>query len=247
MGNSNTTPTPLDRHEDSVFGMRSLERHRDVGAYALGVLDEADAFRFEDHLMECPQCAAHVSEFKPAARQMMLYRLATPRTVHPFAAPGPRLLDTLLGEVAGRRRAGRRRWLYAVAAAVVFAVGGPSIAMVSSHGPASGGSSSDLAGATAQAAATDADTGVWARITTQDRAWGSEVDVEVKDSGGPRPCQLVAVGKDGSEQTVTSWMVPDHDGAATSMQGGASMSASDISRFEVRTADGKHLVTVKSP
>ncbi|MGQ4427661.1 zf-HC2 domain-containing protein, partial [Streptomyces violaceoruber] len=36
--------------------MRSLERHRDVGAYALGVLDEAEAFRFEDHLMECPRC-----------------------------------------------------------------------------------------------------------------------------------------------------------------------------------------------
>ena len=43
--------------------MRSLERHRDVGAYALGVLDEAEAFRFEDHLMECPQCAAQVTEF----------------------------------------------------------------------------------------------------------------------------------------------------------------------------------------
>ena len=38
--------------------MRSQETHRDVAAYALGVLDEADAFRFEDHLMECPRCAA---------------------------------------------------------------------------------------------------------------------------------------------------------------------------------------------
>ena len=28
--------------------MRSLERHRDVAAYALGVLSEAEAFRFED-------------------------------------------------------------------------------------------------------------------------------------------------------------------------------------------------------
>ena len=34
--------------------MRSLERHRDVGAYALGVLDEADTFRFEDHLRSVP-------------------------------------------------------------------------------------------------------------------------------------------------------------------------------------------------
>src|SRR3954469_24224947 len=105
--------------------MRSLERHRDVGAYSLGVLDEAEAFRFEDHLMECPTCAAHVTELRAAARQLMLYRRATPRSVHPFATPGPRLLERLLDEVAAKHRSGRRRWLYAVAAAVVFAVGGP--------------------------------------------------------------------------------------------------------------------------
>lgn len=238
MGNSNTTPTPHHRHKDSVFGMRSLERHRDVGAYALGVLDEAEAFRFEDHLMECPQCAAHVSEFRPAARQLMLYRQATPRSVHPFASPGPRLLDKLLGEVATTRRAGRRRWLYAVAAAVVLAAGGPMIAMVTSHGSASQAT---------PFAATDPQTGVWAQITTQDRVWGSQINIEVKDVGGPHPCQLVAFGKDGSEETVTSWMVPPHNGEATTLQGGAALKAGEISRFEVRTTDGKHLVTVKSP
>ncbi|MYS42753.1 hypothetical protein GTY23_16225, partial [Streptomyces sp. SID5998] len=91
--------------------MRSLERHRDVGAYALGVLDEADAFRFEDHLTECPRCAAQVTEFGPTARQLLLYRRATPRFVHPTAQPGPRLLERLAGEVTRRRRAGRRRTL----------------------------------------------------------------------------------------------------------------------------------------
>lgn len=114
--------------------MRSLERHRDVGAYALGVLDEAEAFRFEDHLMECASCTAHVSEFRPAARQLMLYREATPRSVHPAAAPGPRLLERLLDEVAGRHRTGRRRWLVAVAAAVVLAVGGPAAALLADEG-----------------------------------------------------------------------------------------------------------------
>ncbi|WP_405885443.1 zf-HC2 domain-containing protein [Streptomyces sp. NBC_01136] len=218
--------------------MRSLERHHDVGAYALGVLDEAEAFRFEDHLMECPQCAAHVSEFRPAARQLMLYRRSTPRFVHPFAAPGPRLMDKLLGEVATRHRAGRRRWLYAVAAAVVLAAGGPAIAMVTSNG--SGSQPKPFA-------ATDAQTGVWAQVTTEDRVWGSQVNVRVKDAGGPRPCQLVAVGKDGSEQTVTSWMVPAHNGEATTLQGGAALKSGEISRFEVRTTDGKHLVTIKSP
>ena len=52
-----------------------------------------------------PQCAAQVTEFGPTARQMMLYRRATPRVVHPIAGPGPQLLDRLLGEVATRHRA----------------------------------------------------------------------------------------------------------------------------------------------
>ncbi|MFD7708704.1 zf-HC2 domain-containing protein [Streptomyces sp. NPDC059785] len=215
--------------------MRSLERHRDVGAYTLGVLDEADAFRFEDHLMGCPSCTAQVSAFRPAARQLMLYRRATPRVVHPFSAPGPRLLDRLLHEVAARHRTRNRRLLYAVAAAVVFAVGGPALAMVTADG-----ASPD------RMAATDAATGVWAQITTQDRVWGSEIDAEVKDAGGSRACQLVAVGKDGSEETVTSWMVHGHGGGAITLRGGAAFQPEQISRFEVRTTSGEHLLTLAS-
>ncbi|MFC3572537.1 zf-HC2 domain-containing protein [Streptomyces yaanensis] len=217
--------------------MRSLERHRDVGAYALGVLDEAEAFHFEDHLMECPSCTAHVTEFRPAARQLMLYRRATPRSVHPLAAPGPRLLERLLDEVSTKHRSRRRRWLYAVAAAVVFAVGGSTIAMVSEH--ASSPASTAMT-------ATDPKTGVWAEVTAEDRVWGSQIDVTVKDKSGPHSCLLVAVGKDGSEQTVTSWMVPADDGEATTMQGGAALPSQDIDHYEVRTKDGQHLVTLKS-
>lgn len=226
--------------------MRSLERHGDVGAYALGVLDEAEAFRFEDHLMECPRCTAHVSEFRPATRQLMLYRRSTPRTVHPFAAPGPRLLDRLLGEVAARNRAGRRRLLYVVAASVVLAAGGPAIAVVTTHGtPSNPAVAADSPGD--RVAATDADTGVWAQVTTTDRTWGTDVDVQVKDAGGPRSCRLVAVGKDGTEETVTSWMVPSHSGAVSRMRGGSALRSGEIGRFEVRTADGEHLVTLKAP
>src|SRR5690606_24484074 len=102
----------------------------DVGAYALGVLDEAEAFRFEDHLMECPSCAAEVTEFGPTTRQLMLYRRSTPRLVHPLAKPGPAMLDRLLSEVTARRRAGRRKLLFALAASVVFAVSAPAVAIV---------------------------------------------------------------------------------------------------------------------
>ncbi|MDH6220717.1 zf-HC2 domain-containing protein [Streptomyces pseudovenezuelae] len=213
--------------------MRSLERHRDVAAYALGVLDEAEAFRFEDHLMECARCAAHVTEFGPITRQMMLYRRATPRFVHPMAKPGPQLLDRLLGAVAARHQAGRRRFLYAVAASVAIAVAGPGIAMYA------GGGDHDV-----QVAATDAKTGVWAEVKVADDESGSAIQVQVKDGAGPRSCRLVVVGRDGSEQTVTSWTVPSHDARPNTIQGTAAMHPDEIDHYEVRTADGEHLVTL---
>ncbi|WP_217552759.1 zf-HC2 domain-containing protein [Streptomyces sp. GbtcB6] len=215
--------------------MRSLERHRDVGAYALGVLDEAEAFRFEDHLMECPSCSAHVTEFGPAARQLMLYRRATPRFVHPMAQPGPRLLDRLLAEVASKHRAKRRKLLYGLAASVVFAVAGPGIATYVGH---------DAAPTVQVTAATDAQSGIWAQVKSQDTDSGSMIELEVKDPDGPRSCRLVAVGDDGSEQVVTTWAERDHDDRVSTMTGGSSMHPDEIDRYEVRNADGQRLVTL---
>ncbi|WP_030871611.1 zf-HC2 domain-containing protein [Streptomyces sp. NRRL S-37] len=215
--------------------MRSLERHRDVGAYALGVLDEADAFRFEDHLMECPQCAVQVTEFGPAARQLMLYRSSTPRLVHPLAEPGPRMLDRLLSQVAARKRAGRRRLLLALAASVVIAVSAPVVTVLAR----------DDGGGAVSVSATDERSGVWAQVTTEDEAWGSTVEIEVKDGAGPHTCRLVAIGRDGSEETVASWSVPRLDARPHTVLGGSALRSEDIARYEVRTRENDNLVTLK--
>jgi hypothetical protein len=214
--------------------MRSLERHRDVGAYALGVLDEAEAFRFEDHLMECPKCAAHVTEFGPVTRQMMLYRRATPRVVHPMAQPGPQLLNRLLGEVATRHRARRRRLLYAVAASVVLAVGGSTLALTAGGDP----------GRTSSVEATDVRSGVWAQVTTEDEDWGTQVELKVKDESGPRACHLVAISRDGKEETVTGWNATGHSTDDNTMMGSSTFHADQIDHYEVRTSSGEHLVTL---
>ncbi|MGW1167094.1 zf-HC2 domain-containing protein [Streptomyces sp. NPDC001153] len=216
--------------------MRSLERHRDVGAYALGVLDEAEAFRFEDHLMECPQCAAQVTEFGPATRQLMLYRRATPRIVHPMAQPGPRLLDRLLGEVVQRHRARRRRFLYGLAASVVLAVAGPGIvAFAGREEPASH-----------VTAATDPGTGVWAEVTADDGDAGSRLRLKVKDGTGPHACRLVVVGRDGSEEVAGTWMEPGHATRTFTTLGASTMHPDEIARYDVRTEDGQHLVTLQA-
>ncbi|MFF8726530.1 zf-HC2 domain-containing protein [Streptomyces sp. NPDC015171] len=214
--------------------MRSLERHRDAGAYALGVLDEAEAFRFEDHLMECPRCAAHVTEFGPTTRQLLLYRRSTPRFVHPMAQPGPRLLDRLLGELAQRHRARRRRLLYGLAASVALAVAGPGIVALAGH-------ADETAHVTA---ATDPHTGVWAQVTSADREWGSDLRLEVKDASGAHTCRLVAVGRDGTEQVVAGWTNAGDGSRPATALGAAALHPDQILRYEIRTSDGKLLVTV---
>ncbi|MEU6510826.1 zf-HC2 domain-containing protein [Streptomyces sp. NPDC046942] len=217
--------------------MRSQERHRDVGAYALGVLDEADAFRFEDHLMECPRCAAQVTEFGPAARQLMLYRRATPRFVHPMAQPGTRLLERLLGEVARRRRAGRRRFLYGLAASVVLAVAGSGLMAFTGHDAA----------AAHVTAATDPRTGVWAEVTADDGDTGSRLLLRVQDHTGPHTCRLVVVGRDGSEQIAGTWTQTGRDTGTVTTQGASPLHPDQIARYDVRTTDGQRLVSVQAP
>lgn len=62
------------------------ERHRDVAAYALGVLEPADAFRFEEHLSDCVTCTVQLSDFASLAAS--LSELGGPGRVEPPCPPG---------------------------------------------------------------------------------------------------------------------------------------------------------------
>ncbi|MFD0548743.1 zf-HC2 domain-containing protein [Streptomyces rectiviolaceus] len=222
--------------------MRPLERHRDAGAYALGVLDAADTFRFDDHLMDCPTCRALLEELGPAARQLAAYDRLTPPHVEPLAVPGPGLIDRLLTESGRLHRARRRRWLCAVAASVVLAVAAPATAVLRADGPGP-----------EQITARDGRTGVSATLTARGRDWGTDIGLRVRDPhGGARVCELIAVAADGSEQTVTTWKVPVGESAGgssgdLSTRGGAALAREDIARYEVRTTDGQHLLTLRRP
>ncbi|MBW5423507.1 hypothetical protein GKQ77_18375 [Streptomyces sp. BG9H] len=208
--------------------MRSLERHRDAGAYALGVLDEADAFRFEDHLTRCPVCLLALDELQGTARQLEHYG----RTTEPRPVPGPDLLDRTLGEV-GRLHAGRRRGrLCAAALAVALAFGAPAATLVAVSGSGPG-----------TVSARDGRSGVSATLTAHDRAWGTELALTVRDPARrSRVCELVAVGKDGSERTVTTWRAPAR---TARIPAAAALRPDGTDRYEVRTADGERLVTLR--
>ncbi|MFI7321846.1 zf-HC2 domain-containing protein [Streptomyces venezuelae] len=222
--------------------MRPLERHRDAGAYALGVLDEADAFRFEDHLMDCPACLLELGELHAPALQLELYGRATPAPVDPFAVPSPGLLDRLLGR-AGRLCGVRRgRRLCALAVGAVLAVG-TSAVCAGTVGTADGPEQLRIA-------ARDARSGVSATLTARDHAWGTEIGLTVRDTAagdaatdGP-VCELVAVAADGSEQKVMSWRAPS---PTVRTEGTAALRTAQTDRYEVRTARGKPLLTLRRP
>ncbi|MEU8683671.1 zf-HC2 domain-containing protein [Streptomyces sp. NPDC048611] len=239
------------------------DRHSDVGAYVLGVLDAADADRFEAHLVGCDRCAAELEELMAMTPALAEFKQSAPTPQTITATPGPRMLDGLLGEVRATRRGRTRRRLFLVAAAVVLIVGGP-LATFALKGDGGKAPAPPLANAVrAQYAAgekvtsVDPDTKVSAGVSMSAKPWGTQIVMELANVKGPLTCDLVAVGKDGKRQTVTTWAVPEGGygipGSPAKWNreplyaaGGAALNRGDIDHFEVSTLDGKRLATVKA-
>ncbi|MCC9307229.1 zf-HC2 domain-containing protein [Kitasatospora sp. RB6PN24] len=229
--------------------------HLDVGAYVLGLLDGADRAAFEAHLADCPRCRAEAARLEGLQPLLAEYAAGGAEPVEPSA----RLLDGLLDEVASRRRRQnvRRRWLVAVAAALVL--GGPAVtaavmetAVVTSTAAPSGPSpTAPATGPTATSSATGPG-GAVATVGVAPSAWGSTISLTLSGVTGPRTCDLVAVSEYGAQQTVTTWTVPasGYGGAAPQlhMTGGTGYAPGDLSHFEVRDlVTGQLLVSVPAP
>ncbi|MEU7137507.1 zf-HC2 domain-containing protein [Streptomyces sp. NPDC046261] len=233
--------------------------HTAVGAYALGVLDDADAARFEEHLAACPRCAAELEDLMGLTPVLGELKESTPDPELLTTTPRPELLDRLLEDVAGTRRARRTRRLWLVAAAVALIVAGPfagaALTARDTPGHSSVSAAKEMYEEGEKKGAVDPDTDVDATVSLQSKPWGTHVALKLAHVKGPLTCDLVAVGRNGQEQTVTTWAVPaagyGMPDAATEWareplytHGGAAFDRSDIARFEVRTLDGRHLATV---
>ncbi|MEV7085246.1 zf-HC2 domain-containing protein [Streptomyces sp. NPDC093085] len=220
--------------------MRTLDLHRDVGAYALGVLDAADAFRFEDHLMECPQCTLSLGDFGGVKKQLDLYARQTPAGVAPVVVAGPEMLSRLLGRTAEGRRRSRRRRLALVAVAAALVLGGPLTVLGVARTTAV---PAPPAGTTQQWSASDGTTGMAATVTMTETDWGANIRLEMVRPAVDGVCSLLAMGVDGSEETVTTWACHARDDGPMATRGGASMFPDRIHHFEVR-ANGQVLARI---
>ncbi len=247
--------------------------HETVGAYALGILDDAEATQFEMHLATCEWCGQQLDEL--AGMEPMLAALAdlpaaqgTPAIGESLSAkPTTGLADRLVGEVVQHRAKKSRRNFFMLAAGVALIVGGPTAVFATTGGgdeaPKEGQTFSAAQdsfthmGAKDKVSSTDASTQVTATVGMESKAWGTHAVLELKNVKGPEKCSLIAVGKNGERETVTSWSVPEWGygikNAKTEqarnplyVHGGAAFTPDEIDHFEVLTFSGKKLVSVKA-
>ncbi|WP_432133301.1 MULTISPECIES: anti-sigma factor family protein [unclassified Streptomyces] len=254
--------------QGAAQGSPTPSEHETVGAYALGILDDAEATAFEAHLAGCEWCAQQLDEL--AGMEPVLAALAdlpgsgTPAIGESLSArPGPRLVERLVDEVSERRALKRRRSFYMVAAAAALIIAGPLAVMATGGDGGTSEQPTVLASSAKQTfdkmpdkvTGTDPSTQVSGTVATAPKAWGTEVVLELKNVKGPERCSVIAVGKNGERDTAASWTVPEWGygipGATSEkaknplyIQGGTSFDANDIDHYEVMTFDGKKLVEI---
>lgn len=222
--------------------------HVDVGAYLLGALDEPEMTRFEEHLAECEQCGRELDEL--SGLLPVLAEMREDGVAFAELPGGDAMLQRLLAEVSGERRARKRRRLVAVAAAAVLVIGGPAIAVLATDDGGSGTPVASQSFAPDRRSASDPATGVQATVGIADKGWGSVVDLRLSGVRGPLTCSLVVIARNGSGQTVATWSVPeagygvDTQPRPLTVHGAAGLHKADISRFDVRAENGKLLVSV---
>jgi ferric-dicitrate binding protein FerR (iron transport regulator) len=164
-----------------------------LGAYVLGALDPDEMRAAEQHLAECPACAAELREFRELTA--LLDRVPLEEVTAEPVTPSPELFDRVAAAAGERRpvRSVRRRWAVAAAAAAVLAVGGITWIVTV-------GADEEPRIATAGS--------VRMTVVPDERNEGTALDVTVDGLGRGAYCALVVTDDDGGKHPAGEWTVP---------------------------------------
>lgn len=242
------------------------EQHFDVASYALGVLDERDASRFEDHLIDCPSCAIELESLLPVVDILSDVDADALVATEQSRRDGL-MLKTMIGEVKRERRRANSRRLYSLAAAVVvfamlsigalFAGGqwfgdsdpqAPSQQAVRDSKqldplPIPGFGGPDLVGE--RLTGTDPRSGVTADVGLEPKDWGTQVSFAVSNIKGPLTCRLVVVRTDGNSEVLSTWKVGEKgwgtaaQPAPLMLQAATALPRADIAHLQIQAVDSK--------
>ncbi|SNT55037.1 Putative zinc-finger [Asanoa hainanensis] len=196
----------------------SREEHWDVASYALGVLDEADTERFEEHLATCWVCAGELESFLPVVDALGAVNGNDLAVTEQVDRDG-RLLGRMLTAVGDDRRRARRQRVLSLAAGVVLIALVGALALfaganwvaepqVAAGPPPSSSAPKPDVGPGERHSATDAKSGVHAEVAVDTKPFGTRISFALSNLDGPATCRLVALTKDGAAEVLSSWQVP---------------------------------------
>jgi hypothetical protein len=243
--------------------MSSDIQHTDVGAYALGLLDEHDRRAFEAHLAVCESCIVELADFSGMREMFAGIRPAVELLEEEPVEPAydPRSADNVVSMLRRRQAADRRKLksqlLLGAAAAVALLAGGVTAGATmlpreqpASQPQASVQSPSAPLGNGERVSATDARTRAQGTVAMTPKVWGTDIIFQLTGVRGPLECRLVAVPRKGRAQLVSGWSVPQKGyGVPGSpdpliVPGATSLQRPDIDHFEVRIRGGGKLLTI---
>ncbi|MFI0486690.1 anti-sigma factor family protein [Actinomadura sp. 9N215] len=251
--------------------MTSQIEHTDIGAYALGLLEDDDRRVFEAHLARCASCAAELREMSGVAEALSgigefaeavhgVERGPEAGGVGGAAEPAPERPPAEVIDLVRRRRRSerrRRRGTYVIGAAAAAALIATGVTVGAGLGddglPADGhqhGPAQALVVSGERHSGADAKTGVSGLVGLSAVGWGTHVGLELKGVRGPLRCRLEAVSRSGERTVVTGWRVPVKGyGLPGSPEplithGGTAIPRQDLDRFEVKVDGGGTLLTI---
>jgi hypothetical protein len=236
--------------------MTAQVEHTDVGAYALGLLEDDDKRAFEAHLSHCRSCTAELADLSGVA--IALTGLGPLRDDPPAQEEPAMVLDLLRRKREADRRGRRSTFLVGVAAAVTLVAGG-LVAGAQFGGPAAAppvAAPHESLGPAEQFYALGTPVegvgsgGVRGGLVLESKGWGTHAALKLSGVRGPLECALVAVGKNGDRRIMMGWAVPPAGyGVPGSpgplyVHGAGALPLEQIDHFEVVTTEGDNLLTV---
>jgi anti-sigma-K factor RskA len=208
------------------------EHEISVGAYVLDALEPDEQIRMQQHVQECAVCTAAVQELEGLPRLLAGVPMPgeTPVAPAPSELAFERFRRSATAVAAPPRRKGRWRWAVASAAAALVI----------------GGAVATGVAVTSTVAAPEVveavDNGVHLVATYLPAKTGTDVTVALDGLPMGERCELVAVSRSGREESAGWWTV-SHAGTYE-WSGWVAMADADVATWEVRSADGRPLVSV---
>ena len=232
------------------------QNHTQLGAYALGALDPAEAAEFEQrHLAICAQCRFDLGEL--VALRESLDEVPPEAFLDGPPEGGDMLLQRTLRRVRAEEppvaaRRPRRGLAMAGAAALVIVALGAGVLVGRDSAPESGplalppGMSGPVVPGTKQVSGSDSGTGASLTAAVIPAAGWVRVSVAVRGIHAGEKCVLQIVSKDGQAVNAGSWQVSAKwESEGFTLDGSALVAPDDVKSVDIVTMDGRKLVSAQ--